>query len=441
MTATPMADAMSPGLLKVMERAKSDPECRFLSLAHLIDQAALERAFGRLRKGAAAGVDGRTKEDYGQELGVKLASLHQRLKAMTWQHQPIRRVHIPKEQGKTRPIGISTVEDRVVQEAVREVLEAVYEPLFREVSYGFRPGRSAHDALRALNGPLVRGEVKWLVEADIESFFDSIDRTMLMEMLRERVADGKLLRLVGKSLHVGVLEGQDYSEPEEGTVQGSGLSPLLGNIYLHHVLDLWFERDVRLQLQGKATLVRYADDFVIGFEREDDARKVMGMIRPRFERYGLRLHPEKTRLLPFRRPLGGQSGGKGPATFDFLGFTVYWRRTRAGRWMPAFKTRKARLGKAFRAIADWCRRHRHLPVKEQHAALTRKLVGHFNYFGVNGNVRALALLVHRARNIWRAWLGRRSQRGAVSWARFTALLRTYPLPAPRIRVQIWRTSP
>ena len=279
------------------------------------------------------------------------------------------------------------------------------------------------------------------MEADIESFFDSIDRSKLMEMLRERVADGKFLRLVGKCLHVGVLEGQEYSEPDEGTVQGSGLSPLLGNIYLHHVLDLWVERDVRPRLLVKATLVRYADDFVIGFEREDDAKKVLGVMGRRFERYGLRLHPEKTRLLPFHRPTFGSWKGKGSATFDFLGFTVYWRRTRAGRWMPAFKTRKARLRRALRAVAETCRRHRHRPVKEQHATLTRKLVGHFNYFGVNGNVRSLALLVGRTRSIWRAWLGRRSQRGAMSWARFRAMSQRFPLPTPRIRVQIWQTSP
>lgn len=233
------------------------------------------------------GVDGITKEQYGQDLEAKLRDLHQRLRSKTWRHQPIRRVHIPKEQGKTRPIGISSIEDKVVQQAVREVLEAVYEPVFLDVSYGFRPGRGAHDALRSLNHALYRGEVNWILEADIVSFFDSIDRRMLMEMLRERVADGSLLRLVGKCLHVGVLDGAEYSEPDEGTVQGSSLSPLLGNVYLHHVLDLWFERDVLPRMRGKAHLVRYADDLVIGFEREDDAKRVMAVVGHRFERFGL----------------------------------------------------------------------------------------------------------------------------------------------------------
>ncbi|WP_373372370.1 reverse transcriptase domain-containing protein [Polyangium mundeleinium] len=260
---------------------------------------------------------------------------------------------------------------------------------------------------------------------------------MLMEMLQARVADGKLLRLVGKCLHVGVLEGAEISEPDTGTVQGSVLSPLLGNVYLHHVLDVWFEREVKPRMRGKTTLARYADDFVIGFEREDDAKRVMEVLGRRFERFGLKLHPEKTRLLPFHRPRSGNDGGKGPATFDFLGFTLHWRRTRAGRWMPAFKTRKARLRHAIQAADDWCRRHRHESVKEQYATLKRKLVGHYNYFGVNGNLRSLALLLDNVQWNWHAWLSRRSQRGHLNWARFLELLRRFPLPAPRIRVQIW----
>lgn len=438
MAAASTAGDMSPGLLKVRERAKQDPEGCFFSLAHLIDEEALQRAYQSLRKDAAVGVDGITKEQYGQELESNVRSLHERLKTMRYRHQPIRRVHIPKGQGKTRPIGISCTEDKVVQAAVREVLEAVYEPIFREVSYGFRPGRSAHDALRALDRMLLSG-VKWIVEADIESFFDSIDRSMLMEMLRARVADGSLLRLIGKCLHVGVLDGEEFSEPEGGTVQGSVLSPLLGNVYLHHVLDLWFERDVQPRLQGKAYLIRYADDFVIGFEREDDARRVMEVLGRRFERYGLRLHPDKTRLLPFERPDGGASEGKGPATFDFLGFTHFWRKSRTGRWMPGLKTRTARLRRAIKAVADFCRSHRHEPVKEQHASLKRRIVGHFNYFGVNGNLRSLALLVRGAERVWHKWLSRRSQRAHLSWERFRDLLRDFPLPRPRIRVRLWQS--
>jgi RNA-directed DNA polymerase len=437
MTAASMAENVSPKLLEVMERAKRDPQMRFFSLAHLIDEDALKRAHGRLRKSAAVGVDGITKEQYGQMLESNVGNLHGRMKAMRYRHQPILRVQIPKEKGKTRPIGISSIEDKMVQGALREVLEAVYEPIFSESSYGFRPGRSAHDALRALNQVLVRGEVNWILEADIESFFDSIDRKMLMEMLRERVADSSFLRLVGKCLHVGILDGEEYSESNEGTVQGSGLSPLLGNVYLHHVLDQWFERDVLPRLRGKAHLVRYCDDFVIGLEREDDAKRVMGVLGKRFERYGLRLHPDKTRLLPFGRPDRDDPGGKGPATFDLLGFTHYWRRTRTGSWMPSLKTRTARLRRAIAAVADWCRSHRHESVKEQHAALTRRIEGHFNYFGVNGNLRSLQLLTRQVERAWRKWLSRRGQRTPLSWSRFKDVLRNLPLPTPRIRVQLW----
>jgi len=442
MTATPMAAGMSPQLLKVRERAKRDPQVTFLSLAHLIDEEALTRAYHRLRKDAAVGVDGITKEQYGQELEANIRSLHSRLRTMRWRHQPIRRVHIPKGKGKTRPIGISSVEDKMVQDAVREVLEAVYEPIFYDGSYGFRPGRSPHDALRSLNQALYKGEVNWILEADIQAYFDSIVRKMLMEMIQLRVADGALRRLIGKCLHVGILDGEEYSEPDEGTVQGSVLSPLLGNVYLHYALDQWFERDVRPRLRGKAHLVRYADDFVIGFEREDDAKRVMAVLGQRFERFGLRLHPEKTRLLPFGRPSMGQKGGKGPATFDFLGFTHYWQRTRGGRgWRPSLKTRTARLRRAITSVSDWCRRHRHWPIKEQHASLTRRLVGHFCYFGVNGNSRSLVVLRHKARRAWHKWLCRRSQKAHISWARFEDLLRDFPLPAPRIRVQIWGATP
>jgi group II intron reverse transcriptase/maturase len=251
---------MSPKLLKVVERAKREPEGRFHSLAHLIDVPALMRADKRMRNDAAVGVDGVTKEQYGQALEENLRSLHERLVAKQYRHQPIRRVHIPKERGKTRPIGISAYEDKLVQDALREVLEAIYEQDFLECSYGFRPGRGAHDAIRALDRIAHQGKVSWILEADVVSFFDSLDRTQLKEMLQIRVADGSLLRLIGKCLHVGVLDGSEYAEPDTGAAQGSVLSPILGNIYLHYVLDLWFERDVKPRLRGEAHLVRYADD-------------------------------------------------------------------------------------------------------------------------------------------------------------------------------------
>jgi len=430
-------ESMSPQLRKVAERARREPDGRFHALAHLLDVPALARAYGRLRAGAAAGVDGITKESYGQDLWANLQDLYERLRTQRWRHQPIRRVHIPKEPGKTRPLGISALEDKIVQDAVREVLEAIYEQDFLDCSYGFRPERSAHDAIRAVHRVADQGVLNWVLEADIVSFFDSLDRNRLWEMLQERVADGSLLRLIGKCLHAGVLDGEELSAPETGTAQGSILSPLLGNLYLHHVLDRWFEREVKPRLKGRAWLVRYADDFIIGFERRDDAQRVQEVLGKRLQRFGLTLHPDKTRLLPFLRPEQEQTGGKGPATLDFLGFTLYWRRTRQGRWRLGCKTRSARLRRAINAVSDWCRRQRHQPLAVQHAALASRLQGHFNYFGVNGNLRSLKDLLYQAKRAWYRWLRRRSQRVRLTWERFALILREYPLPWPRVVVTIW----
>lgn len=436
MTGASTLESMSPGLLKVAERARRDPSGKILALARLVDVPALARAYHRLKKSAAVGVDGVTVEQYGQRLEENLASLHARLKAMQYRHQPILRVHIPKENGKTRPIGISSVEDKIVQGALREVLEAVYEQDFLPCSYGFRPGRSAHDALRTINDEVWAWRVHYVLEADIVSFFDSVDRKMLVEMLRNRIADESLMRLVGKCLNVGVLDGEEFSTPDAGTAQGSVLSPMLGNIYLHNALDVWFERDIKPRLRGRAVLVRYADDFVIGFEERDDAERVMDVLPKRLAKFALTLHPDKTRLLPFDPPRGGESGG-GP-TFDFLGFTLHWQKSQSGRWRLALKTRRARLRRAIMSATEWCRRHRHLTVKEQHGKLCEKLRGHFNYFGVNGNVGALRAVVEGVEKAWWKWLNRRSHRKSMDWVRFHELLRVFPLPRPRVSVQLWR---
>ena len=309
-------------------------------MAHLIDEAALKRAFGRIRSGAAKGVDEIDKETYAQSLERNIQELHGRLRSGTYKHQPIRRVNIPKGKGKTRPIGVSTVEDKIVQRALSEVLGAIYEQDFLPCSHGFRPGRSAHDALRDLNRMAFCEGIEWIVEADISAFFDSIDQHELAKMLETRVADGSLRRLIGKCLHVGVLEGESFSRPTEGTAQGSIISPLLGNIYLHYVLDLWFEQVVRPRLRGHARLIRYADDFVIGFQYKEDAERALAVLHKRMERFGLMLHPDKTGLVRFGRPRSRQGRGE-TGTIDFLGFTAYWRRTRRGKWALGMKTRKA----------------------------------------------------------------------------------------------------
>ena len=291
--------------------------------------------------------------------------------------------------------------------------------------------------MRTLEQIVHRGEVRWSFEADIVSFFDSVDRTELKKMLEVRGADGALLRLIGKCLHVGVLDGEVIMEPELGTVQGSVLSPLLGNIYLPSGLDRWFTTEVKPRLRGKTTLIRSCDDFIIGFEREEEARRVRVVLEKRLGRFGLTLHPAKTRLLPCWRPPTTQQRGQGPATFAFVGFTLYWTRTRNGHWRMGCKTRRASLRRAKQALYDWCRRHRHQPVEAQHAALGRRLRGHCNYFGVHGNFQSLLRLVEATKRAWYKWLCRRSQRTRLTWERLTDFLRQRPLPRPRITVRIW----
>ena len=285
---------------------------------------------------------------------------------------------------------------------------------------------------------LMNGEAKVILEADIQTYFDSLDRSRLMEFLRERIPDGSITRLVGKCLHVGVLDGEEFSTPDRGTAQGSCLSPLLGNLYLHHVLDEWFEVEIRPRLRSRAVLVRYCDDFVIGFERMEDAERVRDVLDKRLGKYGLTLQPDKTRLIPFERPSQEQTKGKGPGTFDLLGYTFFWRRAPNGRWVLTCKTRRDRLKRSIQALYRLCRCHRNWPIPAQHADLVRRIQGHINYFGISGNGRSVAHLVTAAMYAWYKWLNRRSQRSRMTWERYYhGLLRQYPLPRPRVVASIW----
>ena len=320
------------------------------------------------------------------------------------------------------------------------VLEAVYEQSFHDCSYGFRPGRSAHQALRVVQGQTVKMAGKWVLEVDIRNFFGTLDHSLLRDIVRKRVRDGVLLRLISKWLNAGVMEDGLIQYPETGTPQGGVISPILANVYLHEVLDDWFARQVVPRLAGRATLVRYADDLVIIFEHERDAQRVVDVLPKRMAKYGLTLHPEKTRLIDFRRPDRRVSASphhngdvrSRPDTFNLLGFTHYWAMSRKGYWVVKQKTAADRFRRTIKRIADWCRQYRHEPVREQWAALKRKLLGHFGYFAVIGNLRALRNLRHRVCGVWRKWLNRRSQRAHMTWEKMNALLVRYPLPQPHI---------
>lgn len=430
---------------RIAELAKQSPHMGFFSLAHHIDLRWLHEAYVRVRPDGAPGVDGQTIRDYNRRLGDNLRSLLERAKSGTYQAPPVRRVHIPKGTGpETRPIGIPTFEDKILQRAVVMVLEAVYEQDFRDGSYGFRPGRSAHQALDALWRQTMGMGGGWIVEVDIRKFFDTLDHAHLRDLLRRRVRDGVLLRLIDKWLKAGVLENGRLTRPETGSPQGGVISPLLANVYLHYVLDVWFEQEVQPRLQGRAFLIRYADDFVIGFTGEADARRVLDVLPKRFGKYGLTIHPDKTRLVPFRSPASSGAAAAGKAnsagTFDLLGFTHYWGRSRTGTWIVKRRTAGSRFRAAVRRIADWCRFNRHRPVAEQHQLLGQKLRGHFAYYGITGNVEALRRYRDAVARLWRKWLARRSRGAPLPWDRFTVLLERYPLPAARVVHSVYRQA-
>jgi group II intron reverse transcriptase/maturase len=428
---------------RIAELAKQSPPMSFRSLAHHIDLEWLYAAYHQVRKDRAPGVDEETADSYAENLADNLQSLLDRAKSGRYKAPPVLRVYIPKgTSGKTRPIGIPTFEDKVLQRAVAMVLEAVYEQDFKDCSYGFRPGRSAHQALEAFRQQRKVNRTGWVLEVDIQGFFDALDHTHLREFLKQRVRDGVITRLIGKWLNAGILEEGYLHCPTSGTPQGGVISPILANVYLHYVLDEWFAREVEPRMRGRTFMVRYADDFIIGFSEEEDARRVMAVLPKRFGKYGLTIHPEKTRLVPFNRPArrGDPPDGGRPGTFDFLGFTHYWGRSWRGHWVVKRKTASNRLSRSLQAISAWCRKFRHLPVREQHVRLSRKVRGHYAYYGITGNGDSLASFWEGVKRTWKKWLGRRSQKSYYNWDTFNLLLRRYPLPRPVIVHSIYRTQ-
>jgi RNA-directed DNA polymerase len=425
---------MSTKLDRLSELAKEDGKRQFFSIAHLITPEALYAAFRGLRKEASAGVDGVTYEEYEKDAVRNIQQLHQRLKDGKYQAQPLRRVYIPKEDGKQRPISIPALEDKILQKAMVEVLNAIYEQDFLDCSYGFRPGRGPHQALDEVRRVICTRPTGWILEIDITAYFDSIVRGQLMEMVEKRISDGSVLQLIRKWIKVGVIEEGRLLVSETGTGQGQTISPLLANIYLHYVLDEWFEEVVKPRLRGEAHEIRFADDAVLCFQYREDAAKVLSVLTKRFAKYGLTLHPEKTRLVEFGREAEehAKRQGQKPGTFDFLGLTHICARSRRGKYTVHVRPMRKRLRRGLKAVAKWCEEHMHDPVDAQQKTLNAKLRGHYQYYGRPTNYRGIRKFYRKVRYIWRTWLSRRTRGAKMTWEKYEALLRQLPLLPPRI---------
>jgi group II intron reverse transcriptase/maturase len=445
MTDTSRSETVSTKQQRIAELARQMPDKKLTSLSHHIDLDWMREAYRRTRKDGAVGIDGQDAAAFAEDLEGNLQGLLDRAKSGQYRAPAARRVYIPKGKGKTRPLGIPTFADKVLQRAIVMALEPVYEQDFLDCSYGFRPGRSAHQALDAIWKGMMGMGGGTVVDLDIRSFFDEMNKNQIQEFVGLRVTDGVVKRLIGKWLNAGVMEEGQRQTSDKGTPQGGVASPMLANIYLHEVLDLWFEREVRPRMHGRAFMVRYADDAVMCFEHKADAQRVMTVLPKRFERFGLSLHPDKTRVIEFARPPHKDNRPPAerppkPGTFDFLGFTHYWGRSRKGKWSVQRRTMQTRFSRALSEITLWCRKARHMKVREQHRILTMKLRGHDAYYGITGNGDMLAKLRFYTKRIWKKWLGRRSQRGGMSWKKFEQLYQRYPLPRPVVVHSIYRQS-
>jgi RNA-directed DNA polymerase len=437
-------DWVQTKLKLITSRAQRERGCRFTSLAYLLDEGFLAQCFMELKRGKAPGIDGVRWEEYAEKLTENLCRLVSRLKAKQYWPQPVKRVYIPKDEKSRRPLGLPVVEDKVVQMGIARILGAIFEVDFLEQSYGFRPNRSCHDALDRLDKAIMTQPVNYIVEADIKGFFDHVDHRWLMECLRQRISDPSFLRLIGRFLRAGIMEEGKYLETEEGTPQGGILSPVLSNIYLHYVLDLWFEKRLRKELCGYAEENRYADDFVICLQYRQDGERVLKALRERFAKFGLSLSEEKTRLIEFGRyaKANGEKRGEKPPTFDYLGFTHFVDRSRRGKFKVGRRTSKKKFRAKMKAINSWLKSVRNaVKLKEWWVVLRAKLLGHYRYYGISGNFKGIERYYLRVLALVYKWINRRSQRHSYTRKGFTQYLEYYSLPKPRIYRNLYTLSP
>lgn len=429
-------DSVSTKQERIATLARSNPEMAFFTLNQYIDYEWVHYAYKCTRKDGAVGVDDQTAEEYAANLEQNLRDLVDQLKSGRYHAQPVRRHYIPKSDGSgERGLGIPCFVDKIAQRAIVLLLEPIYEQDFLECSFGFRPGRSAHQALQVVRRVITERGTRWILDVDLRKYFDSIDPAKLRQLLDRRVTDGVVRRLIDKWLKAGVFEDGEVHYPATGTPQGGVISPCLANVFLHYVLDEWFAGEVQPRLRGRSALVRFADDFVALFARKDDAERVLHVLGKRMSKYGLELHPDKTRLVDFRvKPKLTMAGGETALAtiFNFLGFVHVWGKSRKGNAVVRQQTAKERFARALKAFNEKCRVMRHEPLRDQHRQLSRTLRGHYAYFGISGNYRRIAVLRHCVRRIWRQWLSRRSNKSPVTWAGFLRIEARFPLPLPKL---------
>lgn len=428
----------------IASKAKEDSKCKFTSLAHLLTEDFLKECFRELKKGKSPGIDGVTVREYAKKLDENIANLVARLKTKQYKPQPVLRVYIPKPNGDKRPLGIPAVEDKIVQMAIKKILEAIFEQDFIDMSYGFRPNRSCHDALKKLDKIIMNAPVNFVVDIDISKFFDTVDHKRLMECLKQRIVDPSLLRLIGRFLKAGIMEEGKYFETDQGTPQGGILSPLLANVYLHYALDKWFEDEVLPQLTGFAQLIRYADDFIVCFEKEVEARAFGDDLRRRLSEFGLTTSEEKSKIIEFGRCACTRAKryGRKCETFDFLGFTHFCDKSRWGNFKLGRKTSHKKFRQKMMDMNIWLKRIRNrTQLKVWWKVLELKLLGHYRYYGMSGNFRMLQNFYHQVVRLAFKWVNRRSQRKSYNWAQFLRFILFNPLPKPKIYHSLYNLKP
>lgn len=426
---------LSTKLSSLTFKAKGNPEERFTSLMHLLDEGFLKECFTDLKRDKAVGADGVTVGEYEENLEENLKDLVKRLRNWGYRPKPVRRVYIPKGNGKLRPLGIPSVEDKIIQMALKKILEAIYEVDFLPVSFGFREGRNCHQAVDTLYKTVMVRPTNYIADVDIEKFFDTVEHRKLMTLLSKRIADPNILRLIGRFLEVGYLEEGKYYQVEKGTPQGGVLSPLLANIYLHYALDLWFENGFKKQAIAFCQIIRYADDFVVGFQKKADAERFYLKVKDRLAEFGLKISAEKSRIIPFGRYpyLSAKQRGKKLSTFDFLGFTFYCAKSRKGNFLLGRKTAKKKFRQKMKALSQWLKAVRNVAkLEEWWKVLNLKLEGHYRYYGISGNMRELEHFYLQAISRAYKWTNRRSQKRSFNWRQFCRYLQYNPLPKPRI---------